>query len=63
MNFVLLDTNIVSFLFKGDSRIQLYMPYLQGQQLAISFMTVAELFQWAAVRNWAQPSNFRYSMI
>ena len=52
MDIVLLDTNIVSFLLKSDSRAASYEPYLQGQQLAISFMTVAELFQWAAVRNW-----------
>lgn len=51
---VLLDTNIVSFLFKGDNRAKDYAPYLQGQQLAISFMTVAELYQWAAVRQWGQ---------
>jgi tRNA(fMet)-specific endonuclease VapC len=52
MDVVLLDTNIVSFLLKGDSRASSYAPYLQGRRLAISFMTVAELFQWAAMRNW-----------
>lgn len=52
MNVILLDTNIVSFLFKGDSRAKSYAPYLQGQRLAISFMTVAELYQWAAIRRW-----------
>jgi predicted nucleic acid-binding protein len=52
MNVVLLDTNIVSFLLKADSRVQSYEPYLRNQRLAISFMTVAELFQWAAMRNW-----------
>lgn len=52
MNLILLDTNIVSFLYKGDSRGQQYAPYLQGQRLAISFMTVAELYQWAAIRKW-----------
>ena len=52
MNILLLDTNIVSFLFKGDSRLKMYEPHLKGHKLAISFMTVAELFQWAAVRNW-----------
>ena len=29
------------------------MPHpLQGNTLALSFMTVAELYQWAYVRNW-----------
>lgn len=52
MNVALLDTNVVSFLLKGDSRARSYAPYLQDRMLAISFMTVAELFQWAAIRNW-----------
>ena len=52
MDVVLLDTNIVSFLLKGDSRAKSYAPHLRGRILAISFMTVAELFQWAFVHNW-----------
>ncbi|MBL8203019.1 MAG: type II toxin-antitoxin system VapC family toxin [Blastocatellia bacterium] len=52
MNMVLLDTNIVSYLFKGDSRADQYAPHLLQQELAISMMTVAELFQWAGIRNW-----------
>ena len=52
MNVILLDTNIISFLLKGDSRARSYAPHLQGRILAISFMTVAELFQWAAIHNW-----------
>ncbi len=52
MDVILLDTNIVSFVLKGDSRVKSYVPYLQGQHLAISFMTVAELYQWAAIREW-----------
>jgi predicted nucleic acid-binding protein len=51
---VLLDTNVVSFLFKGDSRAEPYVSHLENRRLAISFMTVAELFQWAAVRKWGE---------
>jgi len=54
MNTLLLDTNIVSYLFKGDTRVALYERSLLGSELAISMMTVAELFQWAAARNWGQ---------
>lgn len=54
MNVVLLDTNVVSFLLKGDSRARAYTAYIQGRVLAISFMTVAELFQWAAVHGWGE---------
>ena len=52
MNVVLLDTNIISFVLKEDSRAKSYAPHLENQRLAISFMTVAELFQWAAIRKW-----------
>ncbi len=52
METVLLDTDVVSFLLKGDSRAEAYVPHLQDRRLALSFMTVAELYQWAAVRNW-----------
>jgi tRNA(fMet)-specific endonuclease VapC len=54
MNTILLDTNIVSYLFKGDTRAALYEPHLLNRELAIAMMTVAELFQWAAVRSWGQ---------
>jgi tRNA(fMet)-specific endonuclease VapC len=54
MDVILLDTSVVSFLIKGDSRAQSYAPYLQNRRMALSFMTVAELFQWAAVRKWGQ---------
>jgi len=52
MNTVLLDTNIVSYIFKRDSRAALYAPHLLNRELAIAIMTVAELLQWAAVRKW-----------
>ncbi len=53
-HLVLLDTNIFSFIFKQDSRALLYEPYLQGRLLALSMMTVAELFQWVAIRHWGE---------
>ena len=52
MDILLLDTDVVSFLLKGDTRAERYASIVQGNRLALSFMTVAELFQWAAVRNW-----------
>ena len=51
---VIVDTDVVSFLFKGDTRAQAYRQHLQGKTLAVSFMTVAELYQWAYVRNWGE---------
>ena len=54
MSILLLDTDVVSFIIKGHSLSAKYAPILQGNQLALSFMTVAELFQWAAMRNWGK---------
>ncbi len=54
MSTVLLDTNIVSFIFKEDSRVRDYAPLLLHQELAIAPMTVAELYQWAALRHWGE---------
>ncbi len=50
--FAVVDTDVVSFIFKGDTRAALYQTYLTGQLLVISPMTRAELEQWALERNW-----------
>jgi predicted nucleic acid-binding protein len=52
---ILLDTNIASLLLKkNDTRYAQYQECLQGKILAISLMTVAELYQWAAIRQWGE---------
>src|SRR5262249_10013594 len=52
MPTLLLDTDVFSFLLKGDVRANAFAVLIQGHRLALSFMTVAEPSQWAAVRNW-----------
>ncbi len=52
MDFVVVDTDVLSFCFKGDSRAELYRQHLEGHVLVVSFMTVAELRYWAMVRKW-----------
>ena len=54
MKPVVLDTDVVSFLFKSDTRAQRYLPLLQDRQWFISFMTEAELEQWALLANWSE---------
>lgn len=49
---VVVDTDIISFLFRNDTRAALYRPHLAGCVLTISFMTLAELQQWTLERNW-----------
>jgi len=46
------DTDVVSFPFRHDSRATLYRPHLAGRLLLISFMTLAELHRWALRRRW-----------
>lgn len=52
MNTVVLDTNIVSYLMRGHSLAELYRPHLDGRRLAISFMTVGELYEGAYRAKW-----------
>ena len=54
MTTLIVDTDVVSFLLKGDTRAQLYHPHLQDKTLALSFMTIAELYPWAYVRDWGK---------
>jgi hypothetical protein len=60
MTTLIVDTDVVSILLTRDTRAHLYRPHLQDRTLALSFMTVAELSQWAYVRNWVGP--FRCKM-
>jgi predicted nucleic acid-binding protein len=52
MTVVIVDTDVVSYLFKSDTRGALYEPHLAGALPAISFMTLAELEQWTILHNW-----------
>jgi hypothetical protein len=49
MRVVIVDTDVASFIFKGDTRGALYDPHIDEDDTlpAISFMTRAELEQWA----------------
>jgi predicted nucleic acid-binding protein len=53
INRIVVDTNvIISYVFKQDSRAELYRKDLDNKQLIVSFMIVAELKFWANYRNW-----------
>jgi tRNA(fMet)-specific endonuclease VapC len=52
MELILVDTSVLSFIEKADTRAELYKPHLIGRQTALAFMTVAELYRWAIQRNW-----------
>ena len=51
---MLVDTDVVSFFYKKDTRARAYEQHLAGQTLFISFVTVAELYRWPFERNWGE---------
>jgi len=51
---VVVDTDVVSFIYKHDTRAEAYGPHLDGKLLLVSFMVIAELDRWALERNWGE---------
>lgn len=49
---VVVDTDVVSYTFKGDSRRDAYREHLDGRFLLIPPQTIAELERWALTANW-----------
>ncbi len=54
MKSLVVDTDVISYLFKGDTRAALYHQHIQDSALLVSFMTIAELEHWALTRNWGR---------
>ena len=52
MTGVIVDTDVVSFLFKNHPIGQLYGAELAGRAAGVSFMTVAEVERWALQYRW-----------
>ena len=51
---VVLDTNIVSYLMKGDPLAGQYKPHLQGRLLTVAFITIGELYFGAEKDRWGE---------
>lgn len=51
MNAAVVDSDVVSMLFKGDARAFAFR-HITGRLLGISFMTLAELERWPLERSW-----------
>lgn len=49
---VLLDTDVYSFLTRGDTRGEAFRKAIEGQRLCLSFATIAELYKGARIRGW-----------
>lgn len=59
MNRVVVDTDVVSFLFKDHPLASRYDADLIGRTLVISFMTVAELDRWTIQARWSEARRNR----
>lgn len=60
MSVLLLDTNVVSILFKPDYPLHAkFFEIVAGSQWFISFMTRAELLLWPAVNAWGSKRKRR----
>jgi predicted nucleic acid-binding protein len=54
MSTVVVDTDVVSYLFKSHPVALLYLPDLAGKTSMISFMTIAELDRWVLEARWGE---------
>ena len=63
MGQAVVDTDVISVLIKGDTRTELYRPYLANGDLVMSFMTLAELDRWALERGWGEKRKGAASLI
>ena len=52
MRPIVLDTDVLSFIFKRDTRAEFFLPHTEGRPALISFMTEAELERWALQAGW-----------
>ena len=60
MEYVVVDTDVASFLFKNNSRALLYKPLLNERTLVLSFMSLAELERWELERQWGAAKTERF---
>lgn len=51
---LVLDTDIISYLYKRDTSAELYRQHLNDPPFMISFMSVEELRRWTLNRNWGE---------
>jgi len=49
---VVVDTDVVSYLFKRDTRAEAYRPHIEGRVAVIAAQTQAELELWMREHNW-----------
>jgi tRNA(fMet)-specific endonuclease VapC len=63
MNAVVLDTDVFSFFFKGDTRAAAYAQDIKDRQTCLCFQSIAEVKSWALLRNWGQSRRERLERV
>jgi predicted nucleic acid-binding protein len=56
---IIIDTNIVSYMMRGGPEAKVYASHLKGKLIAISFITVGELYYGAEKGNWEQKRRLK----
>ncbi|RJF72744.1 type II toxin-antitoxin system VapC family toxin [Deinococcus cavernae] len=56
---LVVDTNVISYIFKGDTRGPHYERLIQGHQTILPFQVVAELEEWMLNDRWSEPRRER----
>ena len=56
---ILIDTDVFSYMFRGDSRADFFRPYILNSTLSVSFMSVAELYYGAYADGWGVARTVR----
>ena len=51
---IILDTCVVSFIMRGNEQAKAYLPHVQGKLLAVSFITVGEMYYGAEKARWGE---------
>ena len=60
MSAAIVDTDVISLIFKQDTRAQKFLPALTVPDLLISFMTEAELERWILQAKWGPERIVRF---
>ena len=60
MSAAVVDTDVISLVFKGDTRGEKFLPALQTTDLLVSFMTEAELEHWIRQTRWGSERIARF---
>ena len=56
---VLADTNVISYTMRGGRLAELYAHHLKGKLVAISFITVGELYYGAEKARWGRDRRLK----